>query len=162
MLKLPLHCYDEAGHILPPRWLYWLFAFACIDWLVLVFALASMQQTHELLALFYPDRVLLGTNLVAGFPVVIALVLTAQRERLWKRGWIRWAAVIRPLLITGLLTIAGLQVWAEIKMHWQFQAYSGLRLFMALACLYAVARSRHVRWMLEDWKKGPVSDTDPA
>ena len=85
MLKLPLTFYDESGRILPPRWLYSVFILLCIDWLAFVFSLASRTQTSELLTFFYPQKETLGLGLAASLPVLIALSLVSQRDRLWKK-----------------------------------------------------------------------------
>ena len=88
MLKLPLTFYDESGRILPPRWLYSVFILLCIDWLAFVFSLASRTQTSELLTFFYPQKETLGLGLAASLPVLIALSLVSQRDRLWKKGFL--------------------------------------------------------------------------
>ncbi|GGW87906.1 DUF2919 family protein [Alteromonas halophila] len=152
MLKLPLHCYDEGGRILPPRWLFWLIGLACADWVLLVFSLASRSQTETLLEIFYPDSGMLGVNLLATLPLVAGGVLISQRARLWKRGMIRWVVLVRPLLLTGLLMSVGVALRTEYVMDWAFSAYSSARLALLLAFIYCVFRSRHLRWMTEDWK----------
>lgn len=152
MLKLPLHCYDEAGRILPPRWLYWLIGLACADWVLLVFALASRAQTSTLLGIFYPDRWLLAANLIATLPLVIAAVMVSQRERLWKRRMFGWVGSLRPLLLTGLAGSLVIQIRAEALLDWHFSAYSSGKLILLSALVYCVIRSRHLRWMIADWR----------
>lgn len=153
MLKLPLHCYDEAGRILPPRWLNWLIALACADWVLLVFSLASRSQTTTLLGLFYPDRLLLAANLVSTIPLVIGLVLISQRDRLWKRDIIGWVTILRPLLMTGLFMSMAIQIRTEYLLDWRFTPHSSIKLILLTAFIYCVMRSRHLRWMVEDWKR---------
>jgi len=151
MLKLPLSFYDESGRILPPRWLYSVFILLCMDWLAFVFSLASRTQTNELLTFFYPQKESLGLGLAASLPVFIALVLVSQRERLWKRGYLEWRRLIIPFAQLGVLSLLGVQLYYAMHHHWGFEYITGVKIVFYSTALYAISKSRHLKWMIEDW-----------
>lgn len=162
MLLLPLHCYDESGRILPPRWLYWFLLLCVADWMVFIFSLALRDQTTTLLSLFYPLREWLGTYLIASIPFLLVLVLLGQRERLWNRGWLTWARLLKPMIVLGLLVSFALQVWHGWQLHWQFEWIMSLRMLIAGVFAVVVLRSRHLRWMIQDWCRPLSGAIEPA
>lgn len=154
-LKLPLHCYDEAGRITPPRWLAIVFVFCLADWLILVFSLTMRDKTSFLLSLFYPSRIELAVSLLCALPALLSLILASQRERLWKRERLRWSYWVVPLLVFSLLSQIALQLWYLSSHHWQFQFVIAVRLLICVVSSYAVLKSRHLRWMISDWLLKP-------
>ena len=152
MLKLPLSCYDESGRILPPRWLYAVFILLCIDWLAFIFSLASRTQTSGLLTFFYPQKESLGLGLAASLPVLLALVLVSQRDRLWKKGYIGWRRLIIPLAQLGVLLLLNVQLYYAMHHHWGFEVITGVKIVFYGVALDAISKSRHLRWMIEDWE----------
>ncbi|WP_218310676.1 DUF2919 family protein [Alteromonas antoniana] len=154
-LKLPLHCYDEAGRITPPRWLAVVFVFCLADWLILIFSLTMRDKTSFLLSLFYPSRIELAVSLLCALPALLSLILASQRERLWKREHLRWSYWVVPLLIFSLLSQIALQLWYLSSHHWQFQFVIAARLLVCIVSCYAVVKSRHLRWMISDWLLKP-------
>ena len=152
MLKLPLAFYDESGRILPPRWLYSVLILLCIDWLAFIFSLASRTQTNELLAFFYPQKETLGLGLAASLPVLIALSLVSQRDRLWKKGYLVWRKWVIPLAQIGVLTLLSVQLYYAMHHHWGFEFITGVKIVFYSIALYAISKSRHLRWMVEDWE----------
>ncbi|WP_278384014.1 DUF2919 family protein [Alteromonas mediterranea] len=152
MLKLPLSYYDESGRILPPRWLYSVFILLCIDWLAFIFSLASRTQTSELLAFFYPQKESLGLGLLANLPVFLALVLVSQRERLWKKGYLNWRRWVIPLAQIGVVLLLCVQLYYAMHHHWGFEYITGVKMAFYSIALYAISKSRHLKWMVEDWK----------
>lgn len=152
MLKLPLTFYDESGRILPPRWLYSVFILLCIDWLAFVFSLASRTQTSELLTFFYPQKETLGLGLAASLPVLIALSLVSQRDRLWKKGFLAWRRWVIPLAQLGVLALLSVQLYYAMHHHWWFETITGVKIVFYSIALYAISKSRHLKWMVEDWE----------
>lgn len=154
MLKLPLKYYDESGRILPPKWLYVLLAFFCLDWVIFIFSLASPSQTDTLLFLFYPQANSLAIALLASLPIVATLLLLSQRERLWKRNFSAWPRALLPLMLMGIGCAFGVTLYHEASVKWQFELFQGIKLLASIAGLYMVSQSRHLRWMVEDWQRG--------
>lgn len=152
MLKLPLAFYDESGRILPPRWLYSVLILLCIDWLAFIFSLASRTQTSELLAFFYPQKETLGLGLAASLPVLIALSLVSQRDRLWKKGYLAWRKWVVPLVQLGVLALLSVQLYYAMHHHWGFEFITGVKIVYYSIALYAISKSRHLKWMVEDWE----------
>ena len=151
MLKLPLKFYDESGRILPPSWFYGVLLFLCIDWLAFIFSLASMSQTNELLTFFYPQKATLGLGLVASLPVLASLLLVSQRERLWKREIKVWRHAVLPLVQTGVVALLIVQIYYSMQHHWGFELMTGAKLTLYSMSLYAISKSRHLKWMIADW-----------
>ena len=54
MIPLPLKHYDEAGTVLPPRWLYWMLAIACRDLLLVAAFTAIPAESDRLYRIFFP------------------------------------------------------------------------------------------------------------
>ena len=152
MLKLPLKYYDDSGRILPPKWLYAMLLLFSFDWLAFIFSLASRSQTNALLSLFYPHRVSLGLALLSSFPIVIGFILISQRERLWKHGLTQWCTWLRPLILTGMTISLIVQWYHASAIHWGFDLITAVKMMLSIVGLYCVGRSRHVRWMIDDWK----------
>jgi len=152
MLKLPLTSYDESGRILPPRWLYSVLILLCIDWLAFIFSVASRTQTSELLAFFYPQKETLGLGLAASLPVLISLILVSQRDRLWKNGYLVWRRWVIPLAQLGVLALLSVQLYYTMHHHWGFEYITGVKIVFYAIALYAISKSRHLKWMVEDWE----------
>lgn len=160
MLKLPLKYYDESGRILPPAWFYSLLIVLCLDWLAFIFSLASRTQTNELLAFFYPQKESLGLGLVASLPVLVALVLVSQRERLWQRNAVNWRLIIVPLVHIGIVAQLSVQLFYAMHHHWGFEYVTGVKIVTLSTAFYAVTRSRHLKWMIKDWAAPDTQNTD--
>jgi hypothetical protein len=160
MLKLPLKYYDESGRILPPKWLYTILILLCIDWLAFVFSLASRSQTEALLQFFYPQKESLGLGLAASLPVLVGLLLVSQRERLWKRDVTAWRFIVIPATQLGVLSLLAVQIYYAMHHQWGFEYVTGIKLLFYGVALYAISRSRHLKWMIADWANPHPQDDD--
>ncbi|WP_137167064.1 DUF2919 family protein [Salinimonas lutimaris] len=158
-LPLPLHCYDDSGVIKPPRWLYLLLLMNALDWLVLIFALASMGQTSDLLAVFYPDQHLLWLKLAATIPFILTALLLGNRQRLWKAGYRRWVVLILPLCFSGVVLVATMLVQQLIHLHWRFELILALQIAGLALLTTFLLRSQHIRLLIKDWQQPDMSDT---
>lgn len=152
MLRLPLSCYDESGRILPPRWLYAVFILLCSDWLAFIFSLASRTQTDGLLTFFYPQIETLALGLAASLPVFLSLLLVSQRDRLWKKGVLGWRRAVIPLAQFGILLLLSVQLYYAMHHHWDFEVITGVKIVFYSIALYAISKSRHLKWMVADWE----------
>ncbi|WP_018981654.1 DUF2919 family protein [Salinimonas chungwhensis] len=152
-LPLPLHCYDDAGIIKPPRWLYWLLLINSVDWTFFIFSVASRQHTSQLLGLFFPDRSLLWYKLAVTLPFIITALLLGNRQRLWKKSLINWYRLIPWLTVGGVagsLTVVLLQLAGT---HWYFQPVMAGQICALFTLATLMFKSKHVALMLQDWKK---------
>ncbi|QPG04357.1 DUF2919 family protein [Salinimonas marina] len=152
-LPLPLKCYDEAGVIKPPVWLYTLLLINSIDWLIFVFALVSMQHTTLLLKLFYPQPQLLGLKLIGSVPFILVLLLIGNRQRLWTRQWFGWLWLLKPLGLLGVIASSALVLQQLLLSHWQFHAMLAAQLVSLVLLLWSGIKSLHIKHMLADWNK---------
>ncbi|BFT30235.1 hypothetical protein D210916BOD24_14110 [Alteromonas sp. D210916BOD_24] len=102
---------------------------------------------------FYPQKESLGMGLAASLPVLLSLALLSQRERLWKRDVIKWRAFIVPLIQIGITALLAVQLFYAMHHHWGFEYVTGVKIVVYAIALYVVSKSRHVKWMIEDWAK---------
>ncbi|MBU3022988.1 DUF2919 family protein [Aestuariibacter sp. A3R04] len=158
-LLLPLHCYDEAGRIKPPRWLLVLLVLLCSDWIILIFSLASMGQTSQLLGILYPDKSQFGLRLVATIPLLLAVLMLSNRERFWKRHWYSWRFLCCGCILTGIALSAIIQIVALEHDDWAFHFTPGCFLLLNLLTIVCIFNSRHLRLMLNDWRR-PTDASD--
>lgn len=152
-LLLPLKCYDDTGVIKPPLWLYVMLLINSVDWIVLLFSLLSMQHTTLLLSLFYPQSHLLGLKLIGSVPFIIVLSLIGNRQRLWKKQYYGWLWVLKPLVAAGIFLSSALVIQQLALSHWQFHFMLASQLFSLFLFFWMGLKSRHIKWMLTDWRK---------
>ncbi|WP_181898386.1 DUF2919 family protein [Alteromonas aestuariivivens] len=150
---LPIHCYDESGVIKPPGWLYVLMLLCCMDWLIVVFALAVPRQTEHLLSVFFAGKWLMFSKLAASLPCLLAMILISQRQRLWHHGYYGWRIAVLPLLTLGCVIATAMLVIQLLASHWQFEWFLALGLLMYPVFLAVLWRSFHLRLMIADWSK---------
>ena len=153
VLPLPIHCYDEAGIIKPPRWLYWFLILNSADWVIFIFAVASRRHTSQLLEMFYPEKALLWSKLIATVPFIIVALLLGNRERLWKKTSLRWWYYMPASMWTGIIALL-LVVGGQLEaLNWQFQPLLAGQIISLSLLGVLITRSRHLRLMLADWRK---------
>ncbi|WP_296048938.1 DUF2919 family protein [uncultured Alteromonas sp.] len=162
MIPLPLKHYDEAGTVLPPKWLYWMLALACRDLLLVSAFTAIPAESDRLYRIFFPHSDVLWLQIVVTLPFLLALIVMSFREHLWKRGYTRWRLTIKPLCSLGcagqLLLIGSFLGRAG----WQFNGYLGAVALLLIAFIYMVNRSNHLAIMLHDWRQPPDKDAETA
>lgn len=151
MLKLPLHCYDEAGRITPPA-TFWL---CCLllakSYFLFIVSLSLRQDSQLLLSTFYPDKYELYRGFGIGIGAVIAAGLVSLRERWWETKWSGLRHTIKPLLFIALLLDLVYQVQHANRLHWGFSwSIAGL-ILLDVSLFYWVWKSRHLKWMIQDW-----------
>ena len=89
---------------------------------------------------------------MASLPVFLALVLVSQRERLWKKGYLNWRRWVIPLAQIGVVLLLCVQLYYSMHHHWGFEYITGVKMVFYSIALYAISKSRHLKWMVEDWK----------
>jgi hypothetical protein len=91
-------------------------------------------------------------GLAASLPVLIALSLVSQRDRLWKKGFLAWRRWVIPLAQLGVLALLSVQLYYAMHHHWGFETITGVKIVFYSIALYAISKSRHLKWMVEDWE----------
>ena len=124
-----------------------------VDWIAFIFSLASRSQTEALLKLFYPQSESLGLALLSSVPIVLGLLLISQRERLWNKGYTSWSGALLPLILMGVIASICVQFYHIVSVHWGFELITAIKVVVSIISLYCISRSRHLRWMIQDWKK---------
>jgi len=158
-MLLPLHCYDEAGRVKPPLWLYWMLLILCSDWIALVFSLVTFGQTSELLSVLYPDKTVLGWRLLATWPFLTVILLMGNRERLWNKELTGWRLGIMPLIWTGNIVSIAAQMQTVLHDQWDFHWTPACFILVNVLVFVTVMRSRHIRLMVSDWRDPATGDS---
>ena len=116
--KIPIHTFD--GHHPLPKPLHFCLLVLIRSYIILLLALASQQQSAQLLELFYPDPHHLYWGLALGAPALLCWLSGAYRQRaghpiyhaLWYKG--RWLCIVSAL---GELILQ----WQILSQHhWTF------------------------------------------
>ncbi|MDG1122857.1 MAG: DUF2919 family protein [Glaciecola sp.] len=150
-LPLHLHCYDDAGRIVPPRPFWWSLVFLAKSWLILIGSVTIRGKESEILAFWYPHKFDLYLALGLGLPAVIAMLLCSNRERLWLREYKRWVYVLIACLALacfGQLTHYGLRL---INTHFVYDHATAMGLVGVFGVIGYTLRSRYLRLMYRDW-----------
>ena len=153
MLPLPLHCYDDAGRVKPPRWLYWLICLGCRDIFLVLMSLVFPDQTEILLGLLYQDGTEMLLKIGFASPFVAVLLLISYHSVMLNKQWIAWIRVLKPLLVIGLLASL-FEIIADTTMSGgHFSLYASFGILFNSFALVCIVRSRHLKIMLNDWRK---------
>lgn len=154
MLPLPLHCYEESGRIKPPRWLPLILALGCKDILLVIAAMTLPEHTSRLLSILYQSNTHMAWQLLLALPFVVVFAMVSFREKLFKKGCSRWANWVRPLCIGGFTFDLANQGYSLQAIHWQFSLHIGVFIMLYGLAIMTVVRSRHLKLMQIDWRKG--------
>ncbi|BBO27619.1 hypothetical protein AltI4_20070 [Alteromonas sp. I4] len=158
-LALPLHCYDEAGVVLPPTWWYGLLAFGARDVLLILMISALPGEADTLFELIFVHSHWLVWQVLAAIPFAIAFLLTSFRSVLWKKQRLTWRKWLKPLCWLGIgcqVTVMGM---LTVKTGGQFNVYYG-SIFIALCVMaYMLVKSQYLQIMIEDWRRLPEAVT---
>ncbi len=152
-LPLPLHCYDQAGRVLPPKCFWLSCLFLTKSWLIFLGSVTIRGKEKAILEFWFPIHHDLYISLALGLPALVAIILTSYREKLWSMGqtlWVYW--------VWGLISIAILAQFFYLLnrlVDAQFNYHHALAMSMAGVILISVymLRSQHIRIMLQDWKR---------
>jgi hypothetical protein len=150
-LPLPLHCYDHAGRIVPPRSFWWILVFLAKSWLIFIGSVTIRGKESEILAFWYPHKADLYLALALGLPALIAMLLCSNRERLWQRDFKKWVYLLLVCIILaclGQLTHYALRL---INTDFNYDHATAMGLVGVLVVIGYTLRSRHLRLMYRDW-----------
>ena len=132
----------EGGHHLPKR-LHLCLLLLIRSYILLLLALASQQQSAQLLELFYPDPQQLYWGLALGSPALICWLASAYRQRaehpiyhaIWRQG--RW------LCLASALGELVLQLQILNSHHWFFSWPLAISLAATLwSCSYLLLNKK--------------------
>ena len=151
-LPLPLHCYDEAGRIIPPKPLWWFLTLLAKSWLIFIGSMTIRGKESHILAFWYPDKYALYAALAASLPALTAMVLCSLRERLWQHNCRRWVSLFIGLI--GVSTFAQLSVYGYHlhTIHYAFDNGIAIGITGLVIGVWYCCTSRHLRYMLNDWR----------
>lgn len=151
-LALPLNHYDESGRIKPPV-AFWLCSlFLARSYFIFIVALSFRQDSTSLLKVFYPNQSELYVGFVIGLGAVLASILVVFREKWWQSKWDKIRYFIKPLILLTLSMDLLYQFKNALDNHWQFLWTVAIFVVVDTILLYWLLKSRHVRWMIRDWK----------
>lgn len=151
-IPLPLHCYDEAGVVLPPAWWYGFLAFGARDVLLVLLISALPEEADTLFKLVFVHSNWLVWQLLVAVPFLLVFVLTSFRARLWQKQKVNWRRWLKPLCWVGIVSQLLAVSMFILKTGGQFNVYYA-SIFIGLSIMaYMLAKSRHVNIMIEDWQ----------
>jgi hypothetical protein len=129
---------------------------------VFVGSISIGQYSKELLAIFYPQEQYLVLNLGIALPALMAILIISFREKLWQKN-ISWLfLMIKPLIVFSLILDFAVHVfWANLD-HWQFSWAIAITLILDVMCLFFIAKDKHTRAMLRDWRMHPPVSTNSS
>ena len=151
-LILPLQHYDDAGRIKPSTSFWLLLLLLCRSYFVLIAALSYRQDSSFLLGLFYPDPRYFYWGLGIAVPALAVFVLCGFRDKLWQREIFAFVHLLKPLLFTSIAADMVLHLVMAKQQYWQFSWFIALTLLLDFALLLYLFSSKHVSYMLKDWR----------
>jgi hypothetical protein len=151
-LPLPLHCYDDAGRIVPPRSLWWMLVFLAKSWLIFIGSVTIRGKESEILAFWYPQKADLYLALALGLPALIAMLLCSNRERLWQRNLNKWVYIVFGCLFLATIGQLTHYVLRLVNTQFVYDHATAMGLIGTLLVVGYTLRSRHLRLMYRDWK----------
>lgn len=151
-LLLPLKCYDNAGRILPPVGLWITILYLSKALFVLIASLTFAQDRGAILGLFYPVKSDLYVGLMISLAGLSGFLLCGFREKIWRNNRHSLFSLVKPLLIIALLADLIFQLYLANQHKWAFSWALGLSALMDMLVLYWVVTSKHLAYMLLDWK----------
>lgn len=150
LIPLPLNCYDEAGHIKPPFFLYLTCLWLCKGFLILVVSASMRDNATVLLTFFYPNNQDWYMSVAPALFGLFGILILSLRDVLRERQVLGYQRHVRGVLTLGLLISLGIYVSGVINLSGSFELASGVLILMTLAFLSYVWRSKHTRLFCED------------
>lgn len=151
-LLLPLKYYDNAGRIIPPISLWATIFYVSKALFVLIASLTFVQDKSALLGLFYPVKSNLYVGLVISLAGLLVFIICGFREKIWKNKKNYLFGLIKPVLILVLIVDFIFQLYMANQHQWAFSWTLGVSAMLDLLILYWVVTSKHLAFMLLDWK----------
>ena len=152
-LKYPLNCYDEAGRMKPPLFVYILLLFVCRGLLVLIVSLSFTQDSERLLRIFYPFPSHFYLSLIPLAPALLALYLLSKRTILWQKEHHGWFKSLPFSLYCALILDGGIQIFILKETHFFFSLTHGVSLLFIACGLVYMKKSGYMRNLVEDWTR---------
>ncbi|MBT0586495.1 DUF2919 family protein [Alteromonas oceanisediminis] len=149
-IPLPLHCYDESGHIKPPLMLYLCAIWLCKGLVVLILSASLRDNATALISLFYPDTGHWYQSVIPAMFGITSLLILSLRDTLRARNALQWQRQVKHILLAGLSVSVIIQLRLVAINHGQFEWASGILLLVSLACAGYLLRSRHVVLFVRD------------
>lgn len=151
LLKFPLHCYDEAGRMKPPVFLYILLLFVCRGLILLVISLSFREDSERLLRIFYPLPYHFYLSLIPILPAIFGLYLVSKRTILWKEKKFFWFKLLPFLLYLALLLDAAIQLYMLEEIEFAYSMSHGFSLLIAFCGILYMSKSKYFRELIVDW-----------
>ena len=150
-LVLPLHCYDDAGRLLPPRLLWLGLIWLARGWWVWIASLTVFEDRSLLVSTLYPHPQDFLTALAFGTVPLILLGLVAWRHKVYDQ---RWAISLigngfKLLLMIDLLIHIYILGRSPALSQQTIAVFAVIDFFLLLWAL----RSKRLRFTLSDWQR---------
>lgn len=150
LIPLPLHCYDEAGHIKPPFWLYLTSLWLCKGFLILVLSASMRDNATALVTFFYPNNQDWFISVAPAIFGLAGVVILSLRDVLREREALGYQKQLRLTLTAGLCVSLATQFANVYSMGGGFEMSSAVLILMSFSFLGYVWRSKHARLFCND------------
>ena len=148
-LPLPLHCYNEAGRVLPSTWFNLIFLWGARALIVLAASMMLGPRGESIPKLFFPIHWQHWAHIGLGILYIALWLLVGRREWLWdKLHSLRW---LKPAILTLLFCDLVVQCMAIATTQGAFSLLKGLMLLITCFLAGYVLRSKRTRIMFKDW-----------
>ena len=152
MLALPLHYYDEAGRILPPKALFWLHLWLLQSILIFIGAAVIRESSAEILAFWYPSKTQLYLSMATSIPAFLSLLLVSYRSKMWEKDLLWPFYLLKPCLLLTLGLQTGFLFNTIIVQKFHFSYTIGITALIHMSAVIYVYKSYHLQEMCRDWR----------
>lgn len=150
LIPLPLNCYDDAGRIKPPFFLYLTCLWLCKGFLVLVLSASMRDNATALLTFFYPNNQDWYMSVAPAIFGLVGLLVISLRDVLRARQVLGYQKNIRLILTAGLLVSLAIYISGIVNLSGSFELASGVLILITLGFIVYLWRSKHTRLFGED------------
>ena len=148
-LPLPLHCYNEAGRVLPSTWFNLIFLWGARALLLLAALVMLGPRGEGIPAVFFPVHWQFMAHSGLGVLYIGIWLLIGRREKLWENG-IRLRGIKTTVLVLLILDLT-VQIMEILTMQSAFGWSKGLMLVITAFLTGYLLRSKRTRIMFRDW-----------
>lgn len=137
--------YDIDGHLKPPFIIYLALIYLMRVLIVLAGASGIGSDTNNILKVFYPDHRMLYAHIIVAILALFCGYLIFHRKWLFDHGKEQFFGLLKPLLLTALLTDLSLHIYFGQLQHWQFSLSLGIGVIMPVVFMLLLLSNRTVQ-----------------
>lgn len=137
---------------MPPISLWLCLVYLSKTAIVLLASLTFVQDKTAIISIIYPERYQLYMGLIIGIIPIWVFFICGFREKIWRKGKHGLFSLLKPLLMLAVILDVLFQTYLATKQQWAFSWVIGGSYVLDLIIMYWLMSSRHIAYMLLDWK----------